>query len=277
MLARNAISRCVQIEGASLRYSDVGAGQPVVLVHGGGPGASGQGNFNRNIAALAQKFRVIIPDLLGFGESEVVPIEAPLFSFHANILRGLIDVLDIPYADFIGNSLGAGATLKLALDTPERARRLVLMGGGGLPVFTPTPSQGMAVLAAYYAGEPTLQKMQEFIATLVHDSRSLDETSVEARFEASARAAVVESTPWRSRPPILEPLWRMGVDTLPHKTLLIWGRDDRVVPLDSALLLLAQIPQVELHVFGECGHWSQWEKADAFNRLVIEFLGSCEP
>lgn len=263
---------------ARLLYTEHGDGLPVILVHGGGPGANGIGNFSRNISALARHFRVIVPDLAGFGGSDSVPVEGGLFSFHANMLRGLMDALDIPCADLIGNSLGAGAAMKLALDTPDRVRSLVLMGGGSLPVLTPTPSQGMAALASYYVdGGPTLAKMRGFLATLVHDSRSLDNATVEARFAASVRAEVVATTPLRAGAPILEPLWRMGVEALTHKTLLIWGRDDRVVPLDGAFLLLALMQRAELHVFSGCGHWSQWEKPDAFNRLVIGFLENHQP
>jgi len=120
--------RTVHVGGKPLHFMDVGKGDPVVLIHGGGPGASGASNYRRNIDALSSRYRLVIPDLPGYGQSDKSRITGPRYAAYANAMLGLLDELGIKRAHFVGNSLGGGAALKLALKTPEVWAKSLLWG-----------------------------------------------------------------------------------------------------------------------------------------------------
>ncbi|WP_281825122.1 alpha/beta fold hydrolase, partial [Sphingobium sp. BS19] len=137
-LTAEGTSKFIQAGKHRLHYHEAGEGPALLMIHGGGPGAGGWSNYRRNIDAFAKHFRVIIPDLPGFSQSDKPVIDGSIYQYYADSMRDLLDVLGVEKAHIIGNSLGGATTLKLALDTPERADRLVLMGpGGGLQIYTP--------------------------------------------------------------------------------------------------------------------------------------------
>ena len=124
--------RTVSVGGKEIFLTEAGRGAPVVLLHGGGPGASGLSNFSRNVDALAEHFRVIVPDLPGYGRSSKGVDGSDPFGYLADAIRGLLDALGIDRASLVGNSYGGACALRLALDTPGRVDKLVLMGPGGI-------------------------------------------------------------------------------------------------------------------------------------------------
>lgn len=273
-LTAEQTSKFIQAGQHRLHYHEAGDGPALLMIHGGGPGASGWSNYRRNIDAMSQHFRVIIPDMPCFAQSDKPQITGSVYKYLADSMRDLLDALGIAKTHIIGNSLGGATALKLALDTSERVQRLVLMGpGGGLQLFTPRPSEGQKHLFNYYEGDgPTREKLSGFLDCMVHDRTMITEELFEERLAASNLPGLRDS--WifsRSRPPLLEPLWK-NYDQVKQPTLIIWGRDDRTVPLDNAWAMLNQIPDVRLHVFGKTGHWAQWERADEFNKLVLGFL-----
>ena len=254
---------------------------PVVLLHGGGPGASAWSNFGRNLPVFAEHRRVFMPDQPGFGKSAAPPVEGNYFTFAARALASLLDMLQIEKVHLVGNSLGGGTAVRFALNYPERAGRLVLMGPGGLSlnVFSPDPTEGVSRLAAFAAPPgPSKEKMAAFLRTLVFNQKLITDELVEERYAAAstpeALAAMASLGMSFYDPATAEDgmLWR-EVHRLRNEVLLIWGREDRVNPLDGALVPLKQIRKAQLHVFSGCGHWAQLEKFDQFNRLVLEFLG----
>lgn len=270
-------SKTVSVNGVRISYVEAGEGQgdPVILLHGGGPGASGLSNFSRNILPLSARLgRVIAPDMPGFGHSENMLADEPgLFRLFADVLLGFMDAMGIARADIVGNSLGGGIGLHIALNQPERVRRLVMMGpGGALYPLTPFPTEGIMRLITFYQGEgPTKEKMHGVLQHLVYDQSVITPELIEQRIQAATRPDVVANWPTKGR--ILENLWQHpGLSTLPHETLIIWGREDRMNPVDGALLFAKVIPNAQVHLFPNCGHWAQWEKADAFNDLVTSFL-----
>lgn len=270
------INRSVQVGDFSIQYHEAGAGPAVIMIHGGGPGAGGLSNYQRNVDFLAQKYRVIMPDLPGYGGSSNVDLakEKGPFTFYAQIVTGLMDALGVDKAHMVGNSLGGGVCTKVALDMADRTDRLVLMGAGlGLQIFTPSPTEGIRYLLSYYdMGGPSLEKLRQFLGSMVYDVSQLSDTLIEERFEKSLRPDIVAAPAVSLRnPPKPEPLWHR-LSEIKAKTLLIWGREDRIVPLDNSFVMLNQINDVRLHVFSKCGHWAQWEKADEFNTLVSNFL-----
>lgn len=268
-------SKFVQAGKVRVHYNEAGSGDPLVLIHGGGPGATGWSNYQRNVEELSKHFRCIMIDLPGFGKTDKVRPDTGLFAFFAEVIRDMLNELKIDKAHFIGNSLGGGTALKFALDYPDRAGRLVLMGpGGSVPLFTPWPSEGIKHLFSFYEGEgPTMAKLKAFIDVMVVDKSELTEELYQQRFKSATDPETVKNPPLRMRKGMpLEELWKENLAGLKHEVLLIWGREDRVIPLDMSLFLLNRIQKAQLHVFPNCGHWAQWEKAPEFNRIVSGFI-----
>lgn len=273
-----------QKSGLKLHYHEAGAEHPeaVILLHGGGPGASAWSNFGRNLPVFAKNYRVLAIDQPGFGRSDK-PTEHPQYFRHsADAVVGLMDELGIERAHFVGNSLGGGAAVRLALNHPKRAGRLVLMGPGGLSVnlFAPDPTEGIKNLGRFGAPPgPTREKLEAFLRIMVHDQSLITDELIDERFAAASApeslAAMKAMGKSFAQPDTYEEgmLWREA-HHLRQRVLLIWGREDRVNPLDGALIALKTIPRAQLHVFGGCGHWAQLEKFDEFNRLALDFLGA---
>lgn len=251
------------------------------MLHGGGPGASAWSNFGPNLPAFAQRFRTVMPDQPGFGESDKPPVEGNYFTFSARALAGLLDHLGIGKVHLVGNSLGGGTAIRFALSYPERAARLVLMGPGGLSlnVFAPDPTEGVRRLTEFAAPPgPSKEKMAAFLRTLVFHQKWITDELVDERYAQASKPEAVAAMMALGMsfydPATAEDgmLWR-EVHRLRNEVLLIWGREDRVNPLDGALIALKQIRKAQLHVFSGCGHWAQLEKFDEFNRLSLGFLG----
>lgn len=263
-----------------LHYHEAGEGndQTIVMLHGGGPGASSWSNFGRNIAVLSRYFHVIAVDQPGYGHSDKHAEHEQYNRYSANAVLALFDELGIERAALIGNSLGGGTAVRFALDNPKRAGRLVLMGPGGLSVnlFAPDPTEGVKLLARFNHN-PTRENMERFLRIMVHDQALITPELVDERFAIastpeSLAAARAMGKSFTGPDFELGMMWR-EVYKLRQRVLLIWGREDRVNPLDGALLALKMIQRVQLHVFGQCGHWAQVEKFDEFNTLTIDFLG----
>ena len=150
-------SRYAQVrEDMRLHYHEAGVGneQTIVLLHGGGPGASSWSNFSKNIAVLAQHFHVLAVDQPGYGHSDKHTEHEQYNRYSATALLNLFDHLGIERAALVGNSLGGGTAVRFALDNPKRAGRLVLMGPGGLSVnlFAPDPTEGVKLLGKFTVG-----------------------------------------------------------------------------------------------------------------------------
>jgi 2-hydroxy-6-oxonona-2,4-dienedioate hydrolase/4,5:9,10-diseco-3-hydroxy-5,9,17-trioxoandrosta-1(10),2-diene-4-oate hydrolase len=278
MSSAEITSRFVEFDGLKIHYDEAGAGPPLIFVHGGGPGSSGLSNFSRNMAAFAEHYRVIAIDLPGYGQSTKLKITEPLWGYYARVLVGFIDALGLGKAHLVGNSLGGAASLKTALDFPDKVDRLVLMGpGGGYSLFEKQPSDGVRSLVTFYMPPgPSLERLKEFLNYLVYNPSSVPDELLKERLERALDPETAEFMPLRVGPnmPPIDDLWRERLDRLPHQTLIIWGREDRVNPMDQGLILMRQIPKARFLVMPQCGHWVQWEKADEFNRTVAAFLES---
>jgi 4,5:9,10-diseco-3-hydroxy-5,9,17-trioxoandrosta-1(10),2-diene-4-oate hydrolase len=262
-------------DGSRVHYHEFGQGEPIIMIHGGGPGATGISNYRKNASELAKHFKVYVIDLPGYGQSDNNIGDTGIFESLANSVIAFMDELGIGKASFVGNSLGGGTSLKIAVKRPERVGKLVLMGtGGSMAMFTPMPTEGLQRMLGFYNGEPTMEKLKRVIDLLVFDPSTITTEILEERLAASKDPKTLAKPPLSKRGHLSDEIWREPLSQLPHETLLIWGREDRVVPLDSAFILLKTIPNARLHVFPKCGHWAQWEKADSFNTLVTGFLKS---
>jgi len=279
MTSSTMTERTVVVNGKEIFVAEKGAGTPVVLLHGGGPGASGISNYSRNIDALAEQFRVIVPDMPGYGRSTKGVDGSDPFGYLADHIRGMLDRLDIGRAHLVGNSYGGACALRLALDSPHRVDKLVLMGPGGVGTTRGLPTDGLKSLLAYYGGEgPSVDKLRDFIRTyLVYDGAAVPESLIETRYRASIDPEVVANPPLQ-RPAGLRTLWRMDftrdrrLSELLTPTLVIWGRDDKVNKPSGAAMLGDRMPNADVLVTANTGHWVQWERAEFFNAVTAAFL-----
>ncbi|MCK8616295.1 alpha/beta fold hydrolase [Gordonia sp. C13] len=262
-----------------------GEGPVLVMLHGGGPGASGVSNYHQNLAALSKRFRILLPDQPGFGHSyrpgETELGERSITQITVDALFQALDALEIESFHLLGNSLGGAAAIAMAQTQRDRVTGLVLMapGGGWLP-FGPTPTEGQKEMFKYFNGAgPSEKKMASFIRTMVFDHKQFGEDVVRARYEASLDESHIEFyhlyNAAFARRHGMDPLWR-DLHKIKAPTLLLWGRDDRTITLEGAQIMVKQIPDVQMHVFGNCGHWVQLERAAEFERLVTDFLGDLE-
>lgn len=274
-------TRVIPTTCGDISVTVAGSGVPLVLLHGGGPGASALANYHDNLAALSGH-RLILADQPGFGASYRPDTRAlrerSITEITVDALIQVIDALEIDRFHLLGNSLGGAAAIGMAIAQPDRIRRLVLMapGGGWLPTG-PTPTEGQKAMFRYFnGGGPTLAKMKDFVRTMVADARRFDDENIRARFEASLdeshQAFYHRYNASFAERGGMDPLWK-HLDRITAPTLLLWGRDDRTITLDGAWLMLKTIRDVQLHVFGNCGHWVQVERKAEFERLVAEFLG----
>jgi len=259
-----------------LHYHEAGEGPPFVLLHGSGPGVSGWSNFKGNLSVLARTFRVIVPDMPGFGLSDPVELPRAYPRVAADAVSFLMEELGIEKAHVLGNSMGGYVAAELALAHPDKVDRLVLMGPGGLAVsiFNPDPSEGARRLTEFMSN-PTREGMVAWVDCMVADKRVVDDELIDERMANALRPGAIESAMAifmsLAQHPEEVPLYARA-DKIKQPTLITWGRDDRMLPFEQSVFAFRRMPRAELHVFSRCGHWAQVERKEEFERVVTEFL-----
>ncbi|MDO9457201.1 4,5:9,10-diseco-3-hydroxy-5,9,17-trioxoandrosta-1(10),2-diene-4-oate hydrolase [Nocardioides sp.] len=283
-LAKDDVRRSAKAGDLTLNYyeagepTDVGAGLPLVMLHGGGPGASAWSNFGSALPHFASSFRTLLVDQPGFGGSDKPPVVGNFYRHSADHVVQLLDELGIAKVHLLGNSLGGGTAMRLALTYPDRVGRLVLMGPGGLSLnlFHADPTEGVQRLMDFGA-DPTRDKLRAFISCMVVNQALVTDELVEERFADATAPGAQEAMRsmgmsfWNPETAEDGMLWREAHRLRKH-TLLTWGREDRVNPLDGAMVALKLIPKASLHVFPNCGHWAQIEAASEFAEITTAFL-----
>ena len=265
------IARSVQAAGITTNYHDVGDGFPALFIHGSGPGVSAWANWRLVMPALSERLRVIAPDMAGFGFSErPAGIRYDLDTWVAQAI-GLLDALGLEQADVVGNSFGGALALAMAIRHPQRVRRLVLMGSVGVPFDI---TEGLDAVWGY---TPSFENMRRIMDYFAWDRSRVNDELAELRYRASIRPGFQES--FGAMFPAPRQRWvdalasrEDDIRALPHETLIVHGRDDRVIPLLTSLTLAEWIDRSQLHVYGRCGHWTQIEHAARFAKLVGDFL-----
>jgi 2-hydroxy-6-oxonona-2,4-dienedioate hydrolase len=277
-LTAEATSRTLATPEGELHYHEAGEGPPLVLLHGSGPGVSGWANFSGNLPLFAEHFRTLVLDLPGFGRSH--PVEGSPVVAAPGAVLAFLDGLGIERASMVGNSLGGGVVAGIAANQPARVSRLVTIGGVGVPFFSALPAEGIIRLVDFVE-EPTRGRLVEWMRSMVFDPAVLTEEFVESRWAAAndpEALAAIRQMYSREMLEIIRPLMLGNPDTLgmlgriEAPTLLTWGRDDRVAPLDGAIAPLRLIRRCELHVFPDCGHWAMIERKQEFESVVLSFL-----
>lgn len=269
------ISKTVVAAGIRTNYHDMGEGFPVVFIHGSGPGVSAWVNWRTILPKIAQQNRVLALDMVGFGFTERP--ENFNYSLDAWVehLLGFLDALGLEKVDLVGNSFGGAISIATAVRHPQRIRRLVLMGSGGIkgPI---TPA-----LDEVWGYTPSIENMRRVLDILAYNRELVNDELAKLRYEASVRPGFQEA--YSQMFPAPRQRWidslvcsEDDLRELPHQTLIVHGREDRVIRVEDAYRMSSLIHRSQLHVFGECGHWTQIEQADRFSTLIANFFAEAK-
>jgi pimeloyl-ACP methyl ester carboxylesterase len=265
------IGATADANGIKTNYLEAGKGDPVVLIHGSGPGVTSYANWRLVLPALAENFRVLAPDMVGFGFSERPANIQYGVQTWADQVVGLMDTLELPRAHMVGNSFGGAIALRIATQHPDRVGKLVLMGSMGVP-FPIT--EGLERVWGY---EPSFENMRKVLDVFAYSRDLVNDELAEVRYRGSIQPGFQES--FAAMFPAPRQRWVEAMCTpeddirrLPHRTLIVHGREDQVIPVQTSLRLMELIDNADLSVFSHCGHWSMIERTQDFNRSVNEFF-----
>ncbi len=276
----DSTANTLKTANGTIHYNEAGNGPALLLLHGSGPGVTGWENFSATLANFAENFRCIVPDFPGYGRSDTVDGNPVQVCVEAAI--ALLDGLEIEQAHIIGNSLGGMVGAAVAAYHPTRVNRLVSIGGLGLNLFSSFPPEGLVRLSQF-AEEPNRENIVSWLQSMVFDRSLITEELIERRLRQATEAKTLETTRQLYSRAALDGMQAMfsGPDasqriahlsSIQAPTLLTWGREDRVTPLDMALVPMKLIPNCELHVFPNCGHWAMIERKTEFESAVQAFL-----
>ena len=270
-MSNPAIANSIKTGDFNTNYHDVGEGDAVVMLHGSGPGVSAWANWNKVFPILSKTRRVVAPDMAGFGFTDRP--EGMVYNMDAWVKQtvDLFDALKIEKADLVGNSFGGALALAMAVKYPKRVNRLILMGSMGInfPI-----TYGLDRVWGY---TPSFENMKELLDIFAYDRSIVNDELAQMRYESSMQPGFQESFSSMFPAPRQEGVHGMAgnevyLRSVRHKTLIVHGREDRVIPIETSLKLIQVLENADLHIFGKCGHWTQIEKTEEFAKLVENFL-----
>jgi 2-hydroxy-6-oxo-octa-2,4-dienoate hydrolase len=269
---RPEIGATVVANGIRTNYLEEGEGKPVVFIHGSGPGVTAYANWRLVMPGLAPHYRTLAPDMVGFGYTDRPDGITYNVQTWADQVIGFMDALSIQTASLVGNSFGGAIALRLVTQHPERVEKLILMGSMGVsfPI-----TDGLDRVWGY---QPSVENMRQMLGIFAYSPElANDQELARTRYEASIQPGFQESFSSMFPPPRQNGVEEMTTPEeelrkIDKETLIVHGRDDKVIPLETSLKLVQLIDRSQLHVFGRCGHWTQIERADDFVRQVDDFL-----
>ncbi len=267
-----AIGKFITANGVETNYHDVGKGHPMILLHGSGAGVTGWENWHGVMPALAKHFRVLVPDIIGFGFTERPEGTKYSIKLWVQHLLGFMDALNIEKAILVGNSFGGALSLALAIRNAHRVDRMILMG-------TPAgsfPQRASAARSWYY--EPSLENMAELLRSFPKDPKFVTNEMVRLRHEVTKLAGGMEAYRKLFPEPAEGGLVRevKGIPeedlrTITTPILVLHGRHDERVPLECGIRIAHECPNADLHIFANCGHWVQIEREREFIEQTLAF------
>lgn len=257
-------------QGELTHYHEMGEGTPVLFLHGSGTGVSAAANWWLNLPALAKNMRCIAIDSIGYGQTVVA--EGTQYGIREWVEHAIrvLDALKIEKTWLVGNSLGGWVALQMAIDYPDRIAGIISMGTGG--------AKKTAALAGHAKPTLTEEGIRKTLEQFVVDKSLVTDELVTVRYEAalndSASDRLYEVITARDRDREIFPLDFEKLAQLTMPVLLIHGTQDTVIPVSRTWDLLQVIPHADVHIFSQCGHWSQVERADEFNQVITAYLAS---
>jgi pimeloyl-ACP methyl ester carboxylesterase len=269
---RPEIGATVDAGGIKTNYLEAGSGdQDVVLIHGSGPGVTAYANWRLVIPELSEHFHVVAPDMVGFGFTERPAGQQFGLQIWTDQTLSFMDALDLDKVHLVGNSFGGSIALRIAATNPDRVDKLVLMGSMGVPFEI---TEGLDTVWGY---TPSFENMRQVLDYFAYSRELVNDELAEVRYRSSMQPGFQES--FGAMFPAPRQRWvdslttsQQDIRDLPHRTLIVHGREDQVIPVTNSYQLMELIERADLHVFGRCGHWSQIERTADFNRLVRDFF-----
>jgi 2-hydroxymuconate-semialdehyde hydrolase len=263
----------VEVNGIKTFYHHAGSGKPVVLIHGSGPGVSAWANWRLVLPELSRYFAAYALDVIGFGKTDKPADCAFTHDDRVNHVINFIETLRLAPVYLIGNSMGGALALAIADRRPDVVTRMVLMGSVGVsfPI-----TEGLAEVWGY---TPSLEKMRRLIDLFAFNKALVTDELARLRYESSIQPGYQEAYAKAFPPPLQQHIETMSIPEdrirrIQTPALCIHGREDRIIPLEVGLRIYRLLPHADMHIFGECGHWTQIEKTADFNALVIRFFQS---
>lgn len=255
-------------EGELTHYHEMGTGTPILFLHGSGTGVTAAANWWLNLPSIAEYGRCIAIDSIGYGQTVVATgTEYGIREWVNHVVR-VLDSLGIEKTWLVGNSIGGWIAMQFAIDHPERLLGIVSMGTGG--------AKKTAALAGHSKPDLSLAGIRRTLEQFVVDTSLVTDELVSLRYEAAindtASDRLIEVVAARDRDREALPLDLAALSKLVIPVLLIHGMQDVVIPVSRTWELVATIPNADAHIFSQCGHWSQVERAEEFNECVTAFL-----
>ena len=265
-------SRYVMAGGIRTHFLEAGEGEPVILLHSGEFGGRAEFSWHLTIPALARRFHVYAPDIVGFGWTEKLVSFSDQAGLRIRHVRAFIDALCIDSAHFIGNSFGGSVILTVASrEQPDwNIRSVISVSGGG-----PAPDNAARRVLTNYDG--SREGMREILKVLFYDPHWWADDLVDERWRAATEPGAWEAVAAaRLAPPGREkgfsPTTRGDVTRISVPTLIVGGTDDLLREPGCWDELHAAIPGSEMKIFPSARHCPHIEFADEFNRLALDFL-----
>lgn len=272
--AHPALGRTIDANGIRTNYHDLGQGYPVVLLHGSGAGITGWENWHTIMPRLAERYRVLVPDIIGFGFTERPEGTQYKLKLWVQHLLDFLDALGIEKAVLVGNSFGGALAMALAMRNPHRVERLILMG-------TPAGNfERRTTDASSWYYEPSIENMTQLLRNFPYDPAIVTDEMVRLRHEVTVKAGGLEA--YRKLFPepgkvgdvkIIKGIPEEDLATIETPVLALHGREDKIVPPECSLRIARCCPNAELHLFGKCGHWVQLERFEQFLAQTHGFIG----
>ncbi|MCT9165206.1 2-hydroxy-6-oxo-2,4-heptadienoate hydrolase [Acinetobacter baumannii] len=265
------IASKIVVNGIETNYHDLGEGEPILLIHGSGPGVTAWANWRLVLPELSKISRVIAPDIVGFGYTDRPEGFDYTPQNWVKHLIGFIDALGLEKVSLVGNSFGGALALMTAVECPERINKIVLMGSVGVGFDL---TDGLNKVWGY---EPSVENMKEVLNIFAFNQELITDDLAKSRYEASTRPGFHESFSAmfpepRQRGVELLTVPESSIKALKHHCLIIHGYEDKVIPFTNSLKLFSLLENAELHGFRKCGHWVQIEKAGPFSALLKDFF-----
>jgi pimeloyl-ACP methyl ester carboxylesterase len=274
---RSKLDQYVQVGGIRTRYRIAGSGEPaILLIHGLGVSLEA---WECNLDALARGHRAVALDVVGFGKTDK-PVHQVTRDYFADFIAGFMDAIGVSNVVLVGNSMGGMIAIMTALKYPDRVAGLVLVNSAGFGRELAWWLRLRSTLPLTEIVRPSMRLYRNAVRQLVCDPRVVNDELIRVFLEmarepgaADASRRVLKSgVDWRGVKPMVLDQVREAARAIRAPTLIIWGNQDRVLPVEHARTAQQQMPHARLHLFDQCGHVPMIEKADEFNQLVSEFI-----